>query len=236
MKKILTIISGVALTAAAVITVVALTAGGTASAQDAVPAQVSESPIGGEAIGTLTEMADDLIDTLVAEGAITEEQADEARAALKEAQAKLDDVDWDAFHKQLELGIDRFKQELENADWDDIRRQLEDAVGELDSAELEEFDFDPDSIDWSELEGGFDQFKDEFRSFDLDEARKELQKHLGEVDWDDLSSKFNDGLQQFDFDQLRDRADQLKKRFEGMDWDDLRKQFEGQFDGLSSNA
>jgi polyhydroxyalkanoate synthesis regulator phasin len=235
MKKILTIISGTALTAAAVIAVIALTAGASASAQDSTPTESTAQDQGllnDEAIGTLTSIADDVIDKLVSEGVITEQQAAEARAAVKDGRAQLDATDWDMVEKQLDLGIARFKREIANADWDAIRQQIEDALAQLDESELsdlQEFNFDLGSIDWSELESGFDEFKGEVEKFDLDEMKDELDKHLGDVDWDELSSDIRDGLEQFDFDAFKDRVDQLKKQFDGMDWEDLAKQFEGQF-------
>lgn len=236
MKNLLTIVSGTALTAAAVVAVIALTAGGQAAAQDAPATTITDSgaPISQHGVDTLSDIADQLIDTLVAEGILTPDQADEARSALDEAEATFSDIDWDVVEKQIDLGVARLKSEIASADWDDIRNELEDALAELQDADFEEFDlgeldFDPDSIDWSKFEDGFDRFKDEIESFDLDEAREEFERHLGGIDWDDVSERFRDGLEQFDFESFKDRADQLRKQFEGMDLDDLRKQFENQF-------
>jgi hypothetical protein len=235
MKKILTIISGTALTAAAVIAVIALTAGASANAQDSTPTESTPQDQGllnDEAVGTLTSIADDLIDRLVSEGVITDQQAAEARSALQDAESRLEATDWDMVEKQLDLGIARFKSEIASADWDAIRKQIEDAFAQLDESEvsdLQQFDFDLDSIDWSELEGGFDEFKSEVEQFDLGQMRNELDKYLGDVDWDELSSDIRDGLDQFDFNSFKNQIDQLKNQFDGMNWEDLAKHFEGQF-------
>lgn len=235
MKKILTIISGTALAAAAVVAVVALTASGAASAQDATTTSDTERVLSHEATDTITALAEELIDTLVAEGVITDEQADLARSALGEFETKLDELDWDTVRRYLDLAIEQFRRELENADWGDIQNQLEDALGDLDSAQLEQFDFDPDSIDLSELEERFGQLRDELDAFNLDRAREELERHLGDVDWDDLSSKFREELERLDFEELKGRADQLMRQFDSMGWDELRKQVEDLRD-LSANA
>lgn len=241
MKRILTIISATAFTAAAVVAFVAFTSGGSANAQDSTPTPPSTETQGfltDEAIDALSTLAREVVDRLAAERVITQDQASEALAALEGVKGQLADVDWELVETQLGLALARFQREIAEADWNDIRDRLERELAQLDELDWEGLqfggrnlddlnfdDFDVDSLPWTELQDGFEEFKREMGSLDPEAMIKELEKHLGDVKWDEWSSQWREELEQFNFQDLERQMDQLRKQLDGMNLDDLAGQF-----------
>lgn len=267
MKKTLFWISGASFVLAAIVAVIAINAPGTAVAQDgqsqpqAAAEPVSFKDDAATAADTFTDLAEDLLDQLVADGVITAAEADEFRTQLAEARKEFDSTDWDAAEDDLRNGITRLKRLVSLANWDEVQAMIEQGLAELDleSIELpdlsgveglEDFDLDGlelpeidlDSVDWSGLEQLFDQLKQGITAFDFDAAISEFKKELSEVDWDDVAADIRDELKGVDFTEYKDwerhdwsedlDLEGLEDKINGIDWNALREQLQDRLKDL----
>lgn len=231
MKKTLAVISVTSLVLAAMLTVVALRGGAEATAQEALSLPGSGvHAFSSETGPALADLADDLLDKLVAEGTMTEVEADAARESLATARERFDLSDWDAMVEQVQAFVERLQAEMANTDWETIRGQLEDVLSDL---EPEFGDIGPqlDASDWDELEEAFNQFRDHLDQLDLDLVLGQIEQRINDFDWDTLSGDLSRQLGELDlseFDQVDpSQLEELKRHLEDFDWDGIIGQFEG---------
>lgn len=232
MRKLLFWISGTSFIVAGALAVMAVTGTGFAAAQSGdIPTQTAAVEVtDSETIDSFVDLANDFVDDLVADGYLTDDEADELRQAIADGQAELEAVDWDEIKDQARLQIELLQRQLSTADWDDVRRQIEQALGELDwdsidLTDLEEFGIDPDDVtgwtpdesDWDRAEDLFDEFQDFLGEFDFDEALSQFESMLDDIDWDEITQQLEQQLEGFDFGTLEEWHE-----FEGFDgWDDF---------------
>ena len=239
MKKILAAISVTSFMLAVALTVVAVNSGAEANAQEAdlrsESAARTASPETASAIGHLAE---DLLDKLVAEGTMTEADADAARDSIATVRERLAMFDWDSFAEQVQSLVERIRVELADTDWGTIRSQIEDALRDLEP-ELGDDVPQLDASEWSELEDAFNRFRDELDRLDLDLMLERVERHIDGIDWDAWSAELRgrldevdlSGLDQFDASEFEEEfeatAEELKRYLQDIDWDDIVGQFEG---------
>ncbi len=232
MRKLLFWISGTSFIVAGALAVMAVTGTGFAAAQSSdIPTQTAAVEVtDSETIDSFVDLANDFVDDLVADGYLTDDEADELRQAIADGQAELKAVDWDEIKDQARLQIELLQRQLSTADWDDIRRQIEQALGELDwdsidLTDLEEFGIDPDDVtgwtadesDWDRAEDLFDEFQDFLGEFDFDEALSQFESMLDDIDWDEITQQLEQQLEGFDFGTFEEWHE-----FEGFDgWEDF---------------
>jgi hypothetical protein len=215
------------------LTFVALRGGGQATAQEANAltgsAVQAASP---ESTSAIADLADDLLDKLVAEGTMTEVDADTARSAIAAARERFALFDWDSVTGQVEALVERFRAELVNTDWDTIRGQLEEVMRDLEP-EIGNVEPQLDASDWAELEEAFNQFRNDLDQLDLDLIVGQIERRVDDIDWDAWSTDLReqlDNLDLSDFDQFDpSQFEEFKRHLEDVDWDAII----GQFDGFS---
>jgi polyhydroxyalkanoate synthesis regulator phasin len=246
MRKTLIWISGASFVLAAAVAVIAINTPGTAIAQDgradiapATAERASFESDATEAVDAISGLAEDILDRLVADGVITELEADEFRADMAEAREEFDTLDWDTVEQDLRTGVTRLKRLVSLASWDDIQALIEQRLADVDfeSFELPDFsgidglddldgvqlpNIDVENIDWTGFEQFFDGMKQGLLDFDFDSAVTEFRNDLDAVDWDDVIGDLREELKDVDFSQYKD----LQDHDLGLDAKDREKQLE----------
>jgi bla regulator protein BlaR1 len=91
---------------------------------------------------------------------------------MEEARKAVDEIDWDAIHKEIEQARAKAMDEI---NWDSIHHEIEKARKKA-----------MDEIDWEAIHKQMEEARESLKDIDWEEMHKEMSKAWEEIDWEEM--------------------------------------------------